>query len=340
MNFLEQVIALSREIHATVPSIQTPELLEEFRLRHLVRKGTIQALVESLRTVPAEEKPVAGKELNALKQYAEEAYSQLKQNLDDNKADVVPVDITLPARNAERGHLHVITQTMDEITRIFASLGFTVEEGPEIEDDYHNFEALNFPPDHPARDMQDTFHINDPAGKYLLRTHTSPVQVRVMERQKPPIRCIVPGRVYRNEAISARSYSIFHQIEGLAIDEGINFSELQGTLFSFAKQFYGAEGVVRFRPSFFPFTEPSAEMDVTCYLCGGKGCRVCKGSGWLEILGCGMVHPKVLANAGIDPERYTGYAFGMGIERTAMLKYGIDDIRILYENDLRVLRQF
>jgi len=340
MNLRDRILSLREEIQSSIGGITSAEMLEEFRLKHLVRKGTLQAMVEALRDVPVEEKPLAGKELNSLKAFAEGEYKRLKETFDNQGTAEELLDTTLPGRNAESGHLHIITQTMDEITRIFAALGFTVEEGPEIEDDYHNFEALNFPPDHPARDMQDTFHINDPVGKYLLRTHTSPVQVRVMERQKPPIRIIAPGRVYRNEAISARSYCIFHQIEGLVVDEGVTFSELQGTLLSFAKQFYGAKSVVRFRPSFFPFTEPSAEMDVTCYICGGKGCRICKGTGWLEILGCGMVHPKVLSNLNIDPEKYTGYAFGIGIERTAMLKYGIDDIRILYENDLRVLKQF
>ncbi len=226
---------------------------------------------------------------------------------------------------------------MEEMKRIFVSMGFSIASGPEIESDYYNFGALNFAPDHPARDMQDTFFISKDV---LLRTHTSPVQIRVMEKQKPPVRVIMPGRVYRNEAISARSLVMFHQIEGLYIDKGVTFSELKGTLVSFAKQFYGSNSKYRFRPSFFPFTEPSAEMDITCYICSGKGCRVCKYSGWLEIVGSGMVHPNVLKNVGYDPEVYTGFAFGFGVERPTILRHGIDDIRLLYENDVRFLRQF
>ncbi|HZV12397.1 MAG TPA: phenylalanine--tRNA ligase subunit alpha, partial [Candidatus Kapabacteria bacterium] len=293
MSLREQIVTLREEIQSSLNGIASADALEAFRLKHLVRKGTLQGLVEQLRTVPADEKPLVGKELNALKALAEGEYERLQKSFETKAAEKM-IDVTLPGRDSEIGHVHLITQTLEELKRIFAALGFTVEEGPEIEDDYHNFEALNFAPDHPARDMQDTFHIDDPAGKYILRTHTSPVQIRVMERQKPPIRAIVPGRVYRNEAISARSHSIFHMMEGLVVDEGVTFAELQGTLLSFAKQFYGEKSAVRFRPSYFPFTEPSAEMDVTCYLCDGKGCRVCKGTGWLEILGCGMVHPNVL----------------------------------------------
>jgi phenylalanyl-tRNA synthetase alpha chain len=228
-------------------------------------------------------------------------------------------------------------QTLDEIKSIFKKLGFSIYEGPEIESDFNNFEALNFPADHPARDMQDTFFVSD---KFLLRTHTSPVQIRVMQNNTPPIRAIMPGKVYRNEAISARSYCLFHQLEGLAVDTDITFAELKGTLVHFAKEFYGSSLKYRFRPSFFPFTEPSAEMDITCYLCGGKGCRVCKGTGWLEILGCGMVDPNVFKSVNYDSEELTGYAFGMGIERIALLKYGITDIRILFDNDFRFLSQF
>lgn len=340
MPLMETISALRREIDDALSSVATPDQLEAFRLRHLVRKGTLQALVEELRSVPPADKPAVGKELNLLKAHAEARYAELKLSLGDGAAPAARIDVTLPGRAEDIGHLHPITQTLQEITAIFTALGFTKAEGSEIEDDYHNFEALNFPPDHPARDMQDTFHIEDPAGKILLRTHTSPVQVRVMETQKPPIRVIAPGRVYRNEAVSARSYCLFHQVEGLVVDKGVTFTELQGTLIGFARQFFDKDSQARFRPSFFPFTEPSAEMDITCYFCKGKGCKLCKGTGWLEILGCGMVHPAVLRNLGIDPEVYTGYAFGMGIERIAMLKFGIDDIRVLYENDLRVLKQF
>jgi phenylalanyl-tRNA synthetase alpha chain len=228
-------------------------------------------------------------------------------------------------------------QTLDEIKSIFVSMGFGIADGPEIEDDYHNFGALNFPPDHPARDMQDTFFLNRTA---LLRTHTSPVQIRVMKQYAPPVRVIMPGKVYRREAISARSYCLFHQIEGLHVDEGVTFSDLKGTLISFIKQFYGSATKYRFRPTFFPFTEPSADIYISCFLCGGKGCRLCKQIGWLEILGCGMVDPNVFTSVGYDPERYTGFAFGMGIERIALLRHGIDDIRLFYENDLRFLNQF
>ncbi|MEE9187385.1 MAG: phenylalanine--tRNA ligase subunit alpha, partial [Bacteroidota bacterium] len=242
-----------------------------------------------------------------------------------------------PGRGNSIGTKHPITQTYEEIRQIFFGMGFRVAEGPEIEDDYHNFEALNFPPDHPARDMQDTFFIKPDV---VLRTHTSPVQIRIMEQEKPPVRFIMPGKVYRNEAISARSYCLFHQVEGLYVDVGVTFSELKGTLVSFARQFYGSSIKYRFRPSYFPFTEPSAEMDISCFICGGRGCRICKGGGWLEILGAGMVDPNVFHFVGYNAEKYSGYAFGMGIERIAMLRYGIDDIRIFFENDVRFLNQF
>jgi phenylalanyl-tRNA synthetase alpha chain len=249
----------------------------------------------------------------------------------------VQFDLTLPGRPKPIGTKHPVVQVMEDMKRIFVSMGFSVETGPDIESDYYNFGALNFAPDHPARDMQDTIFIAD---KILLRTHTSPVQIRVMEKQQPPVRAIMPGWAYRNEATSARSLVAFHQIEGLYVDRGVTFSELKGTLVAFAKQFYGSSIKYRFRPSFFPFTEPSAEMDITCFICGGKGCRICKHSGWLEVLGSGMVHPHVFQAVGYDLEKYSGYAFGMGIERTALLRYNIDDIRILYENDVRFLKQF
>jgi len=247
------------------------------------------------------------------------------------------LDLTLPGISKQIGRKHILIQTLDEIRAIFKSMGFSVSEGPEIESDYNNFEALNFPHDHPARDMQDTFFLSK---DFLLRTHTSPVQIRVMEKNEPPVRVIMPGRCYRNEAVSSRSFCMFHQVEGLYVDTDVTFSELKGTLVGFAKQFYGENLKYRFRPSFFPFTEPSAEMDITCFLCNGKGCRVCKMSGWLEILGCGMVDPNVFKYVGYDPEKYTGYAFGMGIERIGLLKYNIPDIRIYFENDLRFLKQF
>ena len=267
-----------------------------------------------------------------------EKYNLLKTDLektDDTSEE--KIDLTLPGTIRTIGSKHIIIQTLDEIKSIFKGMGFSVFEGPELESDYNNFEALNFPPNHPARDMQDTFFVSE---KFLLRTHTSPVQIRVMERFKPPVRAIMPGVCYRNEAINPRSYCVFHQVEGLYIDTDVTFAELKGTLVSFAKQFYMDDLKYRFRPSFFPFTEPSAEMDITCFICKGKGCRICKNTGWLEILGCGMVDPNVFNYVGYDSEKYTGYAFGMGIERTALRKYGIDDIRKFYENDLRFLKQF
>ncbi len=340
MDLLARIQSLRAEIERALGAIRTADDLEAFRLAHLVRKGSIQALVESLRSVPPAEKPAVGKELNVLKRFAEGEYERLSHTLTAAAPANAEVDITLPGRAMPVGSIHPVTRTIEEIVSIFSTLGFARVTGPEIEDDYHNFGALNFPPDHPARDMQDTFHVDDDAGNYVLRTHTTPVQARVLEREAPPIRIIVPGRVYRNEAVSSRSYCMFHQVDGFVVDEGITFSELQGTLISFARQFYRPDVKARFRASYFPFTEPSAEMDITCYVCGGTGCRLCKQTGWLEILGCGMIHPNVLRVAGIDAERYTGYAFGIGIERTLMLRYGIDDIRVLFENDIRVLRQF
>lgn len=312
--------------------------LEGVRVRYLARKGLIAAFYDQLAGLAAPDRPAAGKRINELRQEVQAAF-------DARLASFAPaagpagtaVDLTLPGKERWQGSKHPLTTTLDEIRRIFRGMGFSVATGPEVEDDYHNFGALNFPPDHPARDMQDTFFISK---NVLLRTHTSPVQIRVMETTRPPVRVIIPGRVYRNEAISARSYCLFHQVEGLCVDRGITFAELKGTLVSFAKQFYGSDLRYRFRPSFFPFTEPSAEMDITCFLCRGKGCRVCKKTGWLEILGCGMVDPNVYAFVGYDPSEVSGYAFGMGIERITMLRYGLDDIRMLFENDVRFLSQF
>ncbi|HVN47804.1 MAG TPA: phenylalanine--tRNA ligase subunit alpha [Bacteroidota bacterium] len=332
---LEQV---KQEFITALQQAETPQQLEQVRIAFLSRSGKIAQLFEGMKTAAPAEKPALGKSLNELRQFAQTQFDEKKLVIEEAaKPKEIPFDVTLPGRPKHVGTKHPITQVMEEMVRIFVGMGFSVEKGPEIESDYYNFEALNFPPDHPARDMQDTIFIQD---KILLRTHTSPVQIRVMENQKPPIRAVMPGWVYRNEATSARSLVAFHQIEGLYVDKGVTFSELKGTLVAFAKQFYGSSIKYRFRPSFFPFTEPSAEMDITCYICGGKGCRICKHSGWLEVLGAGMVHPHVLKNGNIDPEEYTGYAFGMGIERTAMLRYNIDDIRILYENDVRFLKQF
>jgi phenylalanyl-tRNA synthetase alpha chain len=312
--------------------------LEQIRIKYLARSGEIAALFEGMKTAAGSEKPALGKALNELRQSAQAQFDEKKVSLEQSaQPKEIPFDLTLPGRPKPVGTKHPVVQVMEEMKRIFISMGFSVETGPDIESDYYNFGALNFAPDHPARDMQDTIFI---AENILLRTHTSPVQIRVMEKQQPPVRAIMPGWAYRNEATSARSLVAFHQIEGLYVDRGVTFSELKGTLVAFAKQFYGSSIKYRFRPSFFPFTEPSAEMDITCFICGGKGCRVCKYSGWLEVLGSGMVHPHVFQAVGYDPEKYSGYAFGMGIERTAMLRYNIDDIRLLYENDVRFLKQF
>jgi phenylalanyl-tRNA synthetase alpha chain len=335
---IDSVYKTIETIKTDIQTVSSHEDLELFRLKYLVRKGIVQQLFEGLKTASPEDRPLLGKALNELRQTAQKLFEEKKEELESSQSvSHVGIDLTIPGRRRPIGTKHPVTQALDDMTNIFKSMGFAVALGPEIEDDFHNFEALNFPPDHPARDMQDTFFLG---SEGLLRTHTSPVQIRVMMNQEPPIRHVMPGRVYRNEAISARSYCMFHQLEGLAVDENITFAELKGTLATFAKKFFGSSVRYVFRPSFFPFTEPSAEMDISCFLCNGKGCRVCKQSGWLEILGCGMVDPNVFKAVGYDPEKVTGYAFGMGIDRTALLLYGIDDIRLLYENDIRLLNQF
>ena len=312
--------------------------VEQVRVKFLSRNGAIAQLFEDMKSVAVSEKPALGKLLNALKNDAQVAFDERKKTLSQSQEKPTSsIDLTLPGRPKPIGTKHPLTQTMDEIKKIFMTMGFSVATGPEIETDYYNFGALNFPPEHPARDMQDTFFI---AKDVLLRTHTSPVQIRTMEQQKPPVREIMPGRVYRNEAVSARSLVSFHQIEGLYVDRGVTFSDLKGTLVAFAHQFYGKDVRFKFRPTFFPFTEPSADMYISCFLCKGKGCRMCKFVGWLEIMGSGMVHPHVLQNVGYDTEEYTGFAFGMGIERIACLRYGVDDLRLFYENDVRFLQQF
>lgn len=314
-----------------------PEL-DQVRVKFLSRNGAIAQLFEEMKSVSPAEKPALGKALNMLKGSAQTAFDERMLTLERSpEREGTSLDLTLPGRPKWVGTKHPLTQTMDEIRNIFLSMGFSVATGPEIETDYYNFGALNFAPDHPARDMQDTFFISKDV---LLRTHTSPVQIRTMEKQDPPVREIMPGRVYRNEAVSARSLVSFHQIEGLYVDKGVTFSDLKGTLVAFAHQFYGSDVKFKFRPTFFPFTEPSADMYISCFLCKGKGCRMCKFVGWLECLGSGMVHPHVLKNVGYDKEKYTGFAFGMGIERIACLRYGIDDLRLFYENDVRFLQQF
>jgi len=311
--------------------------IEKIRVKYLGKKGCLQTLFREIPQLKLEERREAGKLLNELKTEITGKLSSLREEILRKAGEERVFDYTLPPLKPDIGRLHPVSLTMREIIKIFREIGFSVEFGPEVESDYNNFQALNFPDDHPARDMQDTFYISDTV---LLRTHTSPIQIRVMKSKEPPIRILAPGRVFRNEAINARSYCVFHQIEGLYVDKGVTFSELKGVLEYFAYRFFGGDVKLRFRPSFFPFTEPSAEVDISCFICGGKGCRVCKGTGWLEILGCGMVDPNVLSEVGIDPEEYSGYAFGMGPERIAMLKHGIDDIRLFYECDVRFCRQF
>lgn len=317
--------------------------LETFRIRFLGTKGIIKDLFEEFKTVSTEEKRVLGKVLNEFKQLAEAKYQTLKEGSETNQDSTSSeIDLTLPGSGFELGGRHPLSLVRNEIIEVFKKLGFNVAEGPEIEDDWHNFSALNFPEEHPARDMQDTFFIKKGGekGDIALRTHTSSVQVRMMENGKPPFRAIMPGRVYRNEAISARAHCFFHQVEGLYIDENVSFADLKQTLFYFVQELFGDDTKVRFRPSYFPFTEPSAEMDISCSICKGAGCQFCKHSGWVEILGCGMVDPNVLDNSNIDSKKFTGYAFGMGIERITNLKYQIKDLRLFSENDIRFLKQF
>lgn len=320
-------------------SARSLEEVEQFRIKHLSKKGTIALLFDDFKNVPVEQKKDIGKALNELKSAAQTKINELKEQLCDTGSGASGIDLTLPGDPLKMGSRHPLSIVRNEILSIFDKLGFTVSEGPEIEDDWHNFSALNFPEEHPARDMQDTFFI-EKHPDIVLHTHTSSVQVRDMETHELPIRLVTPGRVFRNEAISARAHCIFHQIEALYIDENVSFADLKQTLTYFAKELFGPDTQIRLRPSYFPFTEPSAEMDVSCSLCHGKGCNVCKGTGWLEILGCGMVDPNVLELNGIDKEKYTGFALGMGIERITMLKYGIKDLRLFFENDLRFLEQF
>lgn len=334
----ERIIALLNEVKAY--QAKGKQEVENFRLKYISRKGLIPELFEELKRVSVEEKKKLGRVLNELKQAAEARFMELTETVQSSTSEEsADIDLTLPPIPNKTGNLHPLTLVKNRIIEIFERLGFTVAEGPEIEDDWHNFSALNFPENHPAREMQDTFFVERNPDK-VLRTHTSTVQIRIMEQQKPPIRSIMPGRVYRNEAISARAHCFFHQVEGLYIDKNVSFADLKQTLFHFAKEMYGKDVQIRFRPSFFPFTEPSAEIDITCLLCKGKGCNVCKHAGWVEIGGSGMVHPNVLRNCNIDPEEYTGYAFGMGIERVTMLKYQVNDLRLYSENDIRFLSQF
>lgn len=334
----EKIERIRQEIDAFAND--TREAVERFRLTFLARSGSIPALFEEFKTVSADEKKVLGKVLNELKNLAETRLREATARLETSATGAQSaVDLTLPVIPNEVGNLHPLNQTRYRIIEIFERLGFNVSDGPEVEDDWHNFSALNFPPNHPAREMQDTFFV-ERNPDMLLRTHTSNVQIRLLEKQKPPVRSIMPGRVYRNEAISARAHCFFHQVEGLYVDRNVGFADLKQTLYHFAKEMFGADTKIRLRPSFFPFTEPSAEIDISCLICKGKGCNVCKYSGWVEIAGSGMVHPNVLRNVGVDPDEFTGFAFGMGIERITMLRYGINDLRLFSENDIRFLRQF
>ena len=340
----DKIEGLIKDIElATLANVKDKgEYVEQFRIRYLGKKGVISDLFEQFKSVPNENKREIGQALNRLKTAAQQKIEEFKAATETEVQQNNSLDLTLPTDYSTIGSRHVLSVVMNEIIDIFSRIGFTVAESVEIEDDWHLFSALNFPHDHPARDMQDTFFVEKEEGKQevALRTHTSSVQVRVMENNKPPIRIIAPGRVFRNEAISARAHCIFHQVEALYVDKKVSFADLKQTLLYFAKEMFGEDTKIRLRPSYFPFTEPSAEMDISCNICGGKGCNICKGTGWLEILGCGMVDPNVLEACGIDSKEYSGFALGMGVERMAMLKYQIRDLRLYFENDLRFLRQF
>ena len=346
MDLLEKINSIGREIKA-FNALDDSEI-ESFRLKYISRKGVMNTLFDEFKKIPNSEKKAIGQALNNLKNQAQSKFQELIAKLKDqgSKSRASGLDLSLPPVQNTLGTVHPLTSVKLQIIEIFERIGFNVSEGPEIEDDWHNFTALNFPHNHPAREMQDTFFIEKPSKSddksedIALRTHTSSVQVRVMEQTDPPIRTLSPGRVFRNEAISARAHCIFHQVEGLYVDENVSFADLKQTLYYFAREMFGKETKVRFRPSFFPFTEPSAELDITCLICHGEGCPICKYSGWVEIGGAGMVDPNVLKNCDIDPDKYTGFAFGMGIERITMLKYQIKDIRLFTENDIRFLKQF
>jgi len=330
VNEAEQAIAAATELAA----------LEQLRVAYLGKKGLLTAQLKQLGSLSPEERPKAGQVINQAKQKVQSALEKRRELLQNEalqaRLAAETIDVTLPGRGQSAGGIHPVTRTQERIEALFASMGFEVAEGPEIEDDYHNFEALNIPESHPARAMHDTFYFD---SRTVLRTHTSPVQIRVMEEREPPLRIIAPGRVYRCDSDLTHT-PMFHQVEGFMVDEKVNFAELKGVLDDFLRNFFEQELAVRFRPSYFPFTEPSAEADIQCVMCGGRGCRVCSHTGWLEVLGCGMVHPNVFSSAGVDAERYTGFAFGMGVERLAMLRYGVNDLRLFFENDLRFLRQF
>lgn len=337
----DQLEKIKAQAVQALESISDLKLLDEVRVKYLGKKGELTAVLRGMGALSPEERPKIGALANQVREHIEELLQskvdELSAKAQDEKLKAEEIDVTIPGKRQEAGKLHPLSTVLDRVKDIFIGMGFSIAEGPEVELDYYNFEALNIPKNHPARDTQDTFYIND---NVVLRTQTSPVQVRVMEQMKPPIRVIAPGRVYRSDAVDATHSPLFHQIEGLVVDKGITMGDLKGTLEVFAKALYGEDAKIRFRPHHFPFTEPSAEVDVSCFVCNGTGCNVCKGEGWIEILGAGMVHPKVLANCGIDPEVYSGFAFGMGLERIAMRRYDIDDLRLFFDNDLRFLKQF
>ncbi|MDK2798433.1 MAG: phenylalanyl-tRNA synthetase alpha chain [Clostridiales bacterium] len=337
----EQLNAIKLNAEQELNHISSIQALENVRVKYLGKKGELTSVLRGMGSLSPEERPVIGQLANQIRSYLEEKIENAKEVLlkkeKQEKLQREVIDVTMPGKRRYLGKKHPLSIVLDEIKEIFIGMGFEIAEGPEVELDYYNFEALNIPKNHPARDAQDTFYVNE---NIVLRTQTSPVQIRVMEKQKPPIRVISPGRVYRSDAVDATHSPVFHQVEGLVVDKNVTMGDLKGTLEAFAKRLYGEEAKVRFRPHHFPFTEPSAEVDVSCFVCGGSGCRVCKGEGWIEILGAGMVHPKVLKNCSIDPEEYSGFAFGMGLERIVMRRFNIDDLRLFFENDMRFLGQF
>ena len=337
----EKLLEISTAAKTAIAAANSPQEIEELRVKYLGKKGELTAILKMMGSLSAEERPLVGQLVNEAKAELEKEISskaaEIKAKETEEKLKAEAVDITLPAKAASTGKLHPLNTVLNDMIDIFQSMGFDVVDGPEVETDHYNFECLNVPADHPARDMQDTFYLGE---NLLLRTQTSAAQIRTMENRKPPIRVICPGRVFRADEVDATHSPVFHQIEGLVVDKGITMCDLKGVLEQFAHEIYGADTKVKFRPSFFPFTEPSVEVDVTCSECGGKGCRVCKGSGWIEILGAGMVHPKVLSSCGIDPEEYSGFAFGIGLDRLTTTRYKISDIRLLFENDKRFLEQF
>ncbi len=336
MSLLDEIAHIQDEALKRIEEVDSLESLKALQVAYLGRKGSITAILKNLKALSLEERKQVGAAANKCRALIEERLNLAKQRLSPKKEEIV-FDPTLPGTGQYLGVTHIINQVLDEICETFYGMGFEIAYGPDVETDYYNFEALNFPPDHPARDMQDTLFVE---GGRLMRTHTTPVQARELEKRKPPMKIITPGLCFRNEAISTRAHIAFHQVDGFLVDEGVTMADLKGVLVAFCKAFFGEDLKLQFRPSFFPFTEPSAEVDIQCFLCGGKGCQVCKYAGWLEILGCGMIDPAVLEKAGHDPEKYTGYAFGMGVERIAMLKYKINDIRLFFNNDVRFLRQF